>query len=201
MMNSKSNLRAKLLLLCLLLPFSLRAANAPSGLLCELLEHPEETVITADAPKFGWIYNPSARGDAQSAFQLIVASSSSLADQGRGDIWDSGFVTNANSINISYAGPALRSGTDYFWRVKTGDNTGRWSSFSATQHFRKAGAADPSANRYPLRYESVKPVFITNTAPGRWFVDFGKDAFGYATMHLNGGFQWHEHQRAFWRDG
>ena len=29
-------------------------------------------------------------------------------------------------------------------------------------------------------------MVLTNTAPGRWFIDFGQDAFGYATLHVNG---------------
>ncbi|HZV36658.1 MAG TPA: hypothetical protein VFB72_18925, partial [Verrucomicrobiae bacterium] len=53
------------------LPLGLRAANAPSGLLCDLLEHPEETVVTNAAPTFGWIYNPSFRNDSQAGYRII----------------------------------------------------------------------------------------------------------------------------------
>ena len=44
------------------------------------------------------------------------------------------------------------------------------------------------ANRYPLRYVAVAPALLTNTAPGRWFIDFGQDSWGYATVHLSGSF-------------
>ena len=342
----------------------LQAASPPTGLLCDLLEHPEETVVTTVNPEFGWIYTPSFRNDAQTGYRVIVASSQTLAGQGTGDLWDSGIISNSNSINLPYAGATLQTNTDYYWCVQTVDSGGQTSPFSTVQHFhtdtqlasppilpvvtnglqwiwypespaatdaaryfRKtfvvpanpgvAGAqmlltaddqftlyvngslvgtglnwkqfslfslnsllqhgtntiaifgsnilnqagltgrmdyrgADGStntvfidgtwltssnftanwnqpgfndaswtnagvlgnygvspwnttatlpfngliynastniwANRYPLRFVSAAPVLVTNTAPGRWFVDFGQDAFGYATVHLNGSF-------------
>ena len=166
----------------------LRAANAPSGLLCDLLEHPEETVITNTSPQFSWIYNPSSRDDSQHGSRIIVASSRTLADAGVGDVWDSGWTSNSLSINVSYAGAPLAMGTDYFWRVQTADGAGRMSPFSVAQHFITGSATNAFAGRYPLNFVPATPVLLTNTAPGRWFVDFGQDAFGYATVHVNGTF-------------
>jgi hypothetical protein len=363
--NTQTNLftRRVLLLLPLIAAVTLRAATAPSGLLCQLMEHPEETVITARAPEFGWMYNPSFRNDVQQGYRIIVASSQPLADLGTGDVWDSGLMTNAASINLPYVGPALQANTDYFWRVQTRDGNGQLSPLSAAQHFRtdtqlaappivtpttnglkwvwypetalantaryfrktfvipaspgvagaqflltaddqftlhvngilagnsinwkqfslvplsgllqpgtntlaimatnissgagltgklqylgsdgstntvfiddawrasqtgpagwnQAGFDDSAwttasllgnygispwnttatlplggviyqsstnawANRYPLRFVAAPPVLVTNTAPGRWFIDFGQDAFGYATVHLNGAY-------------
>jgi hypothetical protein len=335
----------------------------PTGLMCELMEHPEQTVITDARPEFGWIYNPSARGDSQAGFQLIVASSIAQAEAGTGDMWDSGPRNSGASINIEYDGAPLAPSARYYWRVRTRDQTGRWSSYSTTQGFamdarlnsasdfkadtnglqwvwypetpvdgvrwfrknlvipagRKVQAAqflltcdnqftlsvngatvgtstnwkaftlldisqlvpgtnvlavravnvgvtaagltgklqyrldddttntvfidgswrtataapsgwdlpgfddrtwvaaqvignygsspwnttatlppsggliygastNPYASRYPLRFTAHSPVLVTNTAPGRWFVDFGQDAFGYVTLRLNGAF-------------
>src|SRR5262245_59020387 len=78
--------------------------NAPTGLLCDLMEHPGQTVISDAHPEFGWIYQPSFRGDSQKGFRIIVASSSSLAIAGTGDVWDSGLLTNSASINVPYVG-------------------------------------------------------------------------------------------------
>ncbi len=44
---------------------------------------------------------------------------------------------------------------------------------------------------------SAAPVLVTNTAPGRWFIDFGQDAFGYATVHLNGAYDGTQVQARF----
>jgi hypothetical protein len=184
----------------LALTCSLHAANAPTGLLCDLLEHPELTVITTSTPQFGWIYNPSFRNDSQTGYRVIVSSSQTLASQGQGNLWDSGLAGSAASINVPYAGAALQTKTVYYWCVQTEDGSGQISPFSAVQQFRTdtqfySGAnllynvsTNTWANRYPLAFQSVGPALITNTAPGRWFVDFGQDAFGYATVQLNGSF-------------
>jgi alpha-L-rhamnosidase len=121
--------------LLLLIPLTLQAANAPTGLLCDLLEHPEETVITTVTPDFGWIYNPSFRNDSQAGYRIIVASSQTLAGLGLGDLWDSGMVSNSASINVPYAGATLQTNTDYYWCVQTVDSAGQTSPLSAIQHF------------------------------------------------------------------
>jgi alpha-L-rhamnosidase len=188
-------------LLWLALTVSLHAANAPTGLLTDLLEHPELTVLTTAAPQFGWIYNPSFRNDAQAGYRIIVASSLTLAGQGQGNVWDSGLVASSASINVPCAGAALRTNTAYFWSVQTQDSAGQTSPFSAVQQFQTdtqfytAGAellynvsTNIWANRYPIAFSSVAPVLLTNTAPGVWFADFGQDSFGYATVQLNGSF-------------
>jgi hypothetical protein len=198
----------------LFLTLSVRAesASAPTDLLCDLLAHPEETVITTAMPKFGWVYHPSFQNDAQSSYRVIVASSEDLANHGTGDLWDSGTVNSSDSINVSYGGKELRADADYYWRVQTTDGRGSVGPFSSIQHFRTDAKledlshvswVDPSdspfsglyydaspsfwANRYPLRFEAASPVLVTNTAPGRWFVDFGQDAFGYVALHLHHG--------------
>ncbi len=201
------------ILACGTLQTNVRAANAPSGLLCNLLEHPEETVITTAAPDFGWVYNPSLPDDTQAAYRIIVASSEILASRASGDVWDSGLVHSRSSINVSYAGPALTGNKDYFWRVQTIDSSGKTGPFSAVQHFHTDATLTPRpdsswidpvgvplvglfynastnvwANRYPLRFVPTTPVRVINTAPGRWFVDFGQDAFGYITIHAKGAY-------------
>jgi alpha-L-rhamnosidase len=164
-----------------------------------LLQHPEKTVITTSTPKFGWVYNPTFPNDSQTGFRIIVSSNLMMLENGVGDIWDSGWLQSSNSINVPYRGSDLHADTDYFWRVATRDSRRQSSPFSTVQRFRRVAAGlepdglifDSStniwANRYPLHYETVAPVFITNTAPGRWFIDFGRDAFGYVVIHLNGG--------------
>lgn len=177
--------------------------NTVAGLVCELLEHPELTEITAPNPAFGWAYVPVFRNDSQTGYHVIVASSQALAASGTGDLWDSGWVLSSNSINVRYAGNALQPNTSYYWRVQTVDSAGQVESFSAVQQFNTAGTlVDPlagsgviyqppsggSLNSYPPAFVPAVPVLITNTAPGTWFIDFGQDAFGYATVHANGNF-------------
>jgi hypothetical protein len=137
------------------------ASQAPSGLLCDLLEHPEETVITNTLPNFGWIYNPSGRDDAQSAYHIIVAASQGLADAGTGDVWDSGWIRNSASINVPYAGARLALGANYYWRVQTTDNAGQTGPFSVVQHFVTGSETNVFAGRYPLRFVAAHPMLLT----------------------------------------
>lgn len=185
------------------------AAEVPTGLSCDLLEHPEETVITTAVPRFGWVYNPSFPDDGQTRYRIIVASSKVLTQRGIGDMWDSGVVNSSDSINVPYHGRQLLGNHDYYWRVQTADSRGRMGSFSDIQEFctdtvlvRPSNVpwTDPPgqpfagmfynasssiwANRYPLRFVAAPPLLITNTGPGRWFVDFGQDAFGYVAVRL-----------------
>ena len=202
---------AILSLACGVLSANAGATEVPTGLSCDLLKHPEETVITAAVPRFGWIYNPSFSDDTQSECRIIVASSEALAGRDFGDLWDSGLVKSSDSINVPYRGRQLLGNHDYYWRVQTADSQGQISPFSDVQHFRtdtnlawpsNAPWNDPPgepftglfynassniwANRYPLRFMPAMPLLVTNTGPGRWFIDFGQDAFGYATVRLSG---------------
>ena len=185
------------------LPAAVARTNTVSGLLCELLAHPEQTVITAQNPRFSWVYQPFARNDSQAGYQIIVASSQALALAGTGDLWDSGLVPSSNSINVPYAGANLQASSSYFWRVRPVSRSGQMGAFSAVQRFNMASLlTDPlltsgviyqtpaagSANCHPLRYVPAPPVLIVNTAPGNWFVDFGQDAFGYVTVHASGNY-------------
>ena len=188
MNTGEMNLRWLFWVLGWALPLALSAANAPSGLLCDLLEHPEETVITDTKPQFGWVYNPSYSSDSQNGYHVIVASSQRLAEAGVGDVWDSGWIQNSTSINVPYAGTPLSIGHDFFWRVQTTDAAGQSSPFSAAQHFVTGTETNVFADRYPLNFTAVTPVLLTNVAPGRWFADFGQDAFGYAQVHAGGTF-------------
>jgi hypothetical protein len=173
------------------------------GMFCDLLEHPEETVITALTPEFGWVYNPTCRSDSQTAYRIIVASSEALANAGTGDMWDSGMVTNSSSINVVYAGVALQPGASYFWCVQTVNSLGQLGAFSGIQKFNTAAQlSDPlttpgvvyqqpsagSANCYPMQFVAVSPLLVTTNSLGHWFIDFGNDAFGFATVHVNGNY-------------
>ncbi|HZV34751.1 MAG TPA: alpha-L-rhamnosidase C-terminal domain-containing protein, partial [Verrucomicrobiae bacterium] len=108
---------------------------------------------------------------------------------GAGDVWDSGWVSSSNSINVPYTGVPLAIGKEFFWRVETKDSAGQISPFSAVQHLITGTPTNAFAGRYPLKFVPATPVLLTNTAPGRWFADFGQDTFGYATVHASAGFR------------
>src|SRR5439155_24227131 len=106
-----------------------------------------KNIMTARTPRLSSIYHPSPRNDAQTVYRLIVASSQSAAHSGVGDMWDSGYISSSNSLNIRYAGAPLLPYISYFWRVQTLDSRAQLSAFSAIQQFNTdTKLSDPLTN-------------------------------------------------------
>ncbi len=160
-------------------------ALAPSGLLCELLRQPAATVLTDTKPEFSWIVNSSRQGVMQGAYQVLVASSQALLDADQGDVWDSGKVMSGQSIDVQHAGSPLAAGQSYFWKVRTWEATGEQSSWSSSQELVMAAALGAySTPRSPVSQTPVPPAKLVTVAPGHYFVDFGRDAFGWLELTL-----------------
>jgi alpha-L-rhamnosidase len=83
----------------------LQAASklVPTQLRCEYLTNP--LGIDELKPRLSWqctAIDPKARGLAQSAYQVVVASSPELLAKDQGDLWDSGKVVSGQSIHVPY---------------------------------------------------------------------------------------------------
>jgi alpha-L-rhamnosidase len=182
-----------------------QAGDAPSGLLCNLLTQPEKCVITEPQPDFGWIVNSSQTADRQTAYQIAVASSPALLENGGADLWDSGKVASGQSINVLYRGKPLAANSSYWWRVRTWDKDGKPSAPSKPQRFntgvfnradkkwpgesRWIQLADDKGNqtwtfedRPPVAFHPNPAASVVEKPDGTWFLDFGKAAF--ATLEL-----------------
>src|SRR5262245_20376329 len=73
--------------------------------------------IDTPRPHFSWALESDRRGVLQTRYHVLVASRPELLRAGRADVWDSGDVASDEPAS-SYAGPALRSRTRYFWSVR-----------------------------------------------------------------------------------
>ena len=108
---------------------SARAAEKlrPVALHCEYRINPQG--VDEVQPRLCWQVGSAARGVQQAAYQILVASSSELLTKNTGDVWNSGKVTSAQTVNIHYAGRPLRSGEQCFWKVCVWDDSGKsvWS--------------------------------------------------------------------------
>src|SRR3954452_682721 len=89
------------------------AARGPVELRVDNLRTP--LGIDDPAPRFSWELRDSARGARQTAYQVDVASSAATLNQGKGDVWSSGRVDGAQSMNVTYRGPGLTAGKRYYW--------------------------------------------------------------------------------------
>lgn len=99
-------------------------------------EHRESPIgIDTPRPRFTWQMRSDIRGDAQTAYQILVASRGELLDADRGDVWDSGKVASSQSVLVEYDGEALRSSGQYFWKVRVWDRRGRASAWSEPAQF------------------------------------------------------------------
>jgi alpha-L-rhamnosidase len=182
-------IKRSFLLLLLAAPNFVRAVpNPPDGLMCGLLAEPELTVITSDRPRLCWIVNDPGRGAVQSAFEVLVSSSREALSRDQGEIWDSGRIRSAQSVDVPWTGPSLRPGRVYFWKVRTWDGAGAASPYSEPQEFRlaPAGAAPAFADRYPLEKTEIPPRRMVRKGPGDYFIDFGRAAFGTVKLTLAG---------------
>ncbi|HEY8930029.1 MAG TPA: alpha-L-rhamnosidase C-terminal domain-containing protein [Mucilaginibacter sp.] len=182
------------------------AQNAPTGLLCNLLSHPESAVITHKNPDFGWIVNAGIKEDYQTGYQIEVASAPALLAKDQPDMWNTGKTASAQSINIKYAGKALEPNHTYYWRVCNWGRTGKRSGWSEPQKF-NTGEFDvkriwPDESRWiemadgtpkkvwafedrdPVVYHDVAPIKSIRQKNGNWFYDFKKDAFAYLTLNI-----------------
>ena len=103
----------------------------PTGLTAERLADP--CGIDVPVPRLGWKVASAkgARDVTQSAWRVLVASSRARLDADDGDVWDSGKVSGADTIDVAYGGKPLASSRRYWWKVRTWDGAGAASDWSA----------------------------------------------------------------------
>lgn len=107
---------------------SISNAVTVNELRCEYLDDP--LGIDEPYPRLSWIMHSAKRGDAQTAYHILVASSPAILSQNEGDLWDSGTVNSSQSVQIAYAGKALASGMACYWKVQIHDKSGNASNWS-----------------------------------------------------------------------
>lgn len=107
--------------------------GAPTALLTDTMTDPPLTGSLA--PGFSWQVNDPDRGEYQTAYRIIVASSRTRVDEDTGDVWDSGKVASSRSTAVPYRGRSLASNTRYWWKVRMWNKNDNTSPFSAVATF------------------------------------------------------------------
>ncbi len=105
------------------------ATMSPVALRCEYRVEP--LGIDEAQPRLTWRLESEARGARQVAYQLVVASSRERLERGPADLWDTGKVMSDDTVNIAYAGKPLRSRQQCFWKVRSWDQDGKTTKWSA----------------------------------------------------------------------
>ena len=112
-----------------LLLISSRACGAGvDDLRCEYLREPPG--VDSRQPRLSWIINSDRRGERQTAFQVLVASTEELLSRDQGDLWDSGKVERGQSVQVEYAGRPLESRQRCHWKVRIWDKDGQPAAWS-----------------------------------------------------------------------
>jgi alpha-L-rhamnosidase len=91
--------------------------------------------IDTEKPRLSWALKSSQRGQKQTAYQIIVASSVEKLERNEPDKWDSGKVVSEGSVNVEYAGSALSSGEMCWWKVRCWDKDGKSGQYSDAASF------------------------------------------------------------------
>jgi alpha-L-rhamnosidase len=110
---------------CYLLLIFLTACSNPgqqsvSNLRCEFVSDP--LGIDVSAPRLSWEIQSKERGVIQTAYRVLVASSSEKLENDEGDLWDSKKIFSDSSVNVIYRGKPLESRTDCYWKVEVWTN-------------------------------------------------------------------------------
>ena len=178
---------------------------SPFDLRCEYTVDP--VGIDARQPRFSWLLRADERGQKQSGYQILVASSESDLRAGVGSLpdakcaqgmrsetgirWDSGRVTSARAANVVYGGAALSSDERRWWTVRVWDQEGRASGQTAPAVFSMGlleasdwqggwiGAADGSVSA-PL----LRRAFTLDRPVRR--ATLHMSGLGYGELTLNG---------------
>jgi len=112
------------------LPATVTAAAAVevTQLRCEQLVDPLGIDVTQ--PRLSWQLAAAKRGTAQTAYEILVASSEAKLAPGSADLWASGKVATDQSILVRYAGKPLTSRQVCVWKVRVWDQSGKASAWS-----------------------------------------------------------------------
>lgn len=96
---------------------------------------PSPLALDIAKPRFTWITNLEGRGQKQTAYRILVASSRELLDADKGDLWDTDRVLSDQSSQVTYEGLPLAGNKEYYWKVRIEDEKGVLRPFSKTGIF------------------------------------------------------------------
>lgn len=98
------------------------------NLLIEYLSNP--VGIDVEEPRFSWTIQSKERCFNQSAYQILIASSTQKLNEDSADIWNSGKVLSGNSVLVPFTQYQLSSRQRYFWKVRVWDEKEKASPYS-----------------------------------------------------------------------
>jgi hypothetical protein len=86
--------------------------------------------VDVPRPRLSWVLQSGERGQAQTAYEVLAASTETLLAQDQADLWNSGQIASEETQGVLYAGRALKSSQQVFWKVRIRDRRGTPSAWS-----------------------------------------------------------------------
>jgi alpha-L-rhamnosidase len=136
---------------------SVQAALMPSNLQCEY--HANPLGIDVLQPRLTWQLQSRERDQHQTAYEILVASDENSLAQNVGDLWDSGKISSADTINVDYAGQPLASREVCYWKVKVWDRQGEAFGWSAPARWSMGLLQTNDWKANYISYRDTTPVF------------------------------------------
>jgi alpha-L-rhamnosidase len=110
--------------------FACRSATLMvEGVKCEYRVNP--LGLDTPQPRLSWLLESTERGQRQTAYQVLAASTAALLTKSKGDLWDSGKVSSGASVQVVYGGKPLRPGQRVYWKVRAWDLKDKSSAYSS----------------------------------------------------------------------
>ncbi len=139
------------------------SATGPAKLQVDNLDTP--LGIDDPAPSFSWQLRDPAHGARQTAYELKVATARERL-AGKTDVWSSGRIDSAESLNVRYKGAALKPSTRYWWRVMVWGNDGK--PYAAATSWFETGLLDQDAWKAQwIGFETTEEAVVRH-APAAW---------------------------------
>ena len=142
-------------------------ASGPAGLQVDNLTRP--LGIDDITPRFSWKLNDPAHGARQTAYRVLVATQEGLLADGKTDVWDSGKVNSGRSLNVKYAGPAVKPSTRYWWRVEVSGQDGKPYPASTAEYW-ETGLLTEGWRGEWLGWETAEEAAVRK-APSVWIAN------------------------------
>lgn len=85
-------------------------------------------------PQFSWQLQATEKNCMQTAYEIRIGQSPAALSKGK-ITWTSGKQLSDQSVQVTYQGPELQSGTKYYWQVRVWDNQKQASAWSETAYW------------------------------------------------------------------
>jgi alpha-L-rhamnosidase len=158
---------------------------------CEQLDNP--IGIDAARPRLSWKLESDKRGEKQTGYEILVATSERNLVPGKTDLWDSGKIVSDDTTEIYYSGTLLDSRRECFWKVLVWDKDGKMSaSKTARWEMGLLNESDWKAKwigRTTNLDAPAAPLFRQSFALGKGKIKKARayvSGLGYFELYLNG---------------